>query len=153
MVWVYLALFAGVGGWLSLIDLRTHTLPDRITLPATVGSVTLSAMHSFVSWDASPILRNLGGMLLMFCVFYLIAWASRGSLGGGDVKFAGFLGGVVGVVTAPWWALGAAGLSFIIGGVTSVLAMLIWRKPADTKIAFGPSMFVASACILLCAIG
>lgn len=153
MTWVYLALFVGFGGWLSAIDVRTHTLPNRIVYPATVTSTSLALFHSLFGWDPSPLIRHVAGAALMFGVFYCIAWVSRGALGGGDVKFAAFLGGLVSVLSSPWWVFVAAAASFVIGGMVSLGVMFIGRQSAETKIAFGPSMFVATACVLFWAIG
>lgn len=76
-----------------------------------------------------------------FFVIYLIY--PRG-MGGGDVRFALLLGAFVGYLGAPGLVLAAMFLSFLSGGLISIVALLSGGN-RKTQIPFGPSLALGSA--------
>jgi len=131
----------GVGVWLTVLDVSTHRLPDRIVLPALAGALLLALAGALFSTMGGRLRGALWGMLLL-CGFYAVLRAlSRGGMGGGDVKLAALLGLVLG--WHGWSALvvGAAA-AFVLGAGHALALLLLRRATRSTHIAFGPWMIV-----------
>jgi leader peptidase (prepilin peptidase)/N-methyltransferase len=116
------------------IDLEHRLIPDRITLPGIAVGLVLSGLRGG-PWE-------LGGALVAAvgagAVLLLIAVASRGGMGGGDVKLAAMMGAFLG------WPLIAVGLfvGVIIGGVVAVALLAAGLKGRKDHIPFGPALAV-----------
>ena len=130
-------IFAAALLWLSFLDLRDGMLYDCITLPfAALGLIFSMAGVGSVT-DAM-----IGGTLCGV-LFYGLYIAARGGLGGGDVKLAGILGGVLGYLS--WANLGWASLmTFLAGGLVSLALVLFTKARGSTRIAFGPFMLLGA---------
>lgn len=113
----------------TFIDLETLLIPDRITLPGIVVGLAMQLYPSI-----RGLLGGLLGCLLAGGIFYLIALASRGGMGGGDVKLAAMLGAFLG------WQLVLVAIfaGVLAGGVTGVLLLLLGRKGRKDPVPFGP---------------
>lgn len=124
---------------LALIDLDTHTLPNKIVLPAYIvgGVVLLSA--SVLSGDWGALLRAVIGMAAMFIAYLLMALAYPGGMGLGDVKLAGVLG-----LYLAWIGWGAllvgAFAAFVLGGLFSIVLLALRKVNRKSGIPFGPWM-------------
>ena len=125
-----MGIFGGIiyGLWaaaLSWWDIRERRLPDALTIPAGVLSVT------FATW---------GG--LTWPLLYLLVALFGAGIGGGDIKLALPLGMLVGATAGPLAAIiacgGAAVLTLIASGI------------ARTKggVPHGPSMLVAAGLVI-----
>jgi leader peptidase (prepilin peptidase)/N-methyltransferase len=114
-----LALIIAVG-----TDLSHQEIPDQVSLgtSALLGIIALVTL----SWG------NLIGGVLLFCLLLLIAMASRGGMGGGDIKLA------LGIGLALGWKLGLVTLAvaFLAGGLLAVVLMI--RGKRGKAIPFGP---------------
>jgi leader peptidase (prepilin peptidase)/N-methyltransferase len=133
---------------LAVVDVRTHRLPDALTLPAYPLLGTLLVAASLVGDGALAALgRAVAGALGAFAGYYLLAALGRGALGFGDVKLAGVLGMVLG-----WagWASLAAGvlLGFVFGGMTALLLLAARRVTRRTRVPFGPFMLAGALAAL-----
>ena len=102
------AFFVAVLIVLSVIDVRTRRLPNRIVLPAALAVL---AAHIAVAPDRA--LEWVAAALGAFALLLVAALAYPGGLGMGDVKLALLLGAALG------WAVGAA---IVIGFVAAGLA-------------------------------
>jgi leader peptidase (prepilin peptidase)/N-methyltransferase len=106
-----LAFFAAVLVVLSVIDLRTRTLPNRIVLPAAAvvlaAQIAVSPGHWY-EW----ILGALGA----FSFLLVAALISPKGMGMGDVKLALLLGAALGWAVAPalFIGLSAAALAGLV---------------------------------------
>lgn len=114
-----LALVISVG-----TDLSHQEIPDQVSLGASaiLGLIALVTL----SWG------NLIGGVLLFGLLCLIAVASRGGMGGGDIKLA------LGIGLALSWKLGLVTLAvaFMVGGILAI-ALLIQGKRGKA-LPFGP---------------
>jgi leader peptidase (prepilin peptidase)/N-methyltransferase len=125
---------------LSIIDVRTRRLPNRIVLPA--AAVVLAA-HVAVAPD-----RALEWVVAAFGAFGLLlaaALAYPGGLGMGDVKLALLLGAALG------WAVGAAlVIGFAAAGLAGV-AMIIRSGWSARRAALplGPFLALGALAALL----
>jgi leader peptidase (prepilin peptidase)/N-methyltransferase len=113
----------------TFIDLEHLLIPDRITLPGIVVGL-LTALYPTPAAIGSAI----GGCLLAGGLFYLVALASRGGLGGGDVKLAAMIGAFLG------WrlALVAVFLAVLGGGIVGIGLLVAGLKGRKDAVPFGP---------------
>lgn len=138
--------FAAAAGLLAMlvavtaIDLRHQIIPDVITLPGIALGVAASLATGRVPWLDSLIGIAVGGGL-----FLVIILASRGGMGGGDMKLGAMLGAFLG------WKLGllAVLLGVFTGGMVAVALLLLGRKGRKEAIPFGPFLALGGAVTLL----
>lgn len=129
--------FAGLGAWLSWVDVRTHRLPTRpvLTGVAAFGLVVLA--HLAWQHDPAPAVRALVGALGLSLAFALVALAAPGSVGGGDVKLALLTGGIT--AWAGWASFTLALLAaFLLAGLLTAALLALRRARRTTRIPFGP---------------
>jgi leader peptidase (prepilin peptidase) / N-methyltransferase len=111
---------------LVILDLRTRTIPDRITLPGIGYALLISVLPAPPS-----VLESLLGAIVGGGGVLLVAIVTRGGMGGGDIKLMALLGAAFGwklalpVFEQP--LLIAFALSQLVGGVIA-LALLITRR-------------------------
>src|SRR5690554_2366398 len=124
---------------LTLIDLDTHKLPNRIVLPAYIVGIVLLAAASLLVADLDSLIRAGIGMAAMFVAYFLMALAYPGGMGFGDVKLAGVLG-----LFLAWLGWGqllvGAFAAFVLGGVFSIILLVLRRVGRKSGIPFGPWM-------------
>lgn len=128
-----------LGVALSAVDIAVRRLPDRLTLPAYPVLIALLGAAAALGHDGGALLRALlaGGALA--AVYLLLAVASPGQLGGGDVKLAGLVGLALGWLGWPAVLVGAA-LGFVLSAVVSLALLAARRISLRGSICFGPFM-------------
>ena len=122
---------------LAVVDLRHRRLPDVLTLPAypLLGTAVVAA--ALFGPGVGLALRALLAGLVFGCSHLLVHALSRRSLGAGDVKLSGAVGGVLGAVGWPAMFVGAA-----IAGVITVL-LAVWPGWRD-GVPHGPGLLGAA---------
>lgn len=119
-------------------DLLHREIPDEISL----GASALIFILSLISRNWASL---LGGVLL-FSLLFLIALASRGGMGGGDIKLSLAIGLALG------WRLGLVALfiAFFTGGILAVIMMFFRKTAGKAQVPFGPFLaFGAVAAMFL----
>ena len=111
------------------IDLDHQLIPDAISIPGIVVGLVASAATGRPGW-----LSSLIGILVGGGIFLLIIVASRGGMGGGDMKLGAMLGAFLG------WKLVLVGIlvAVLAGGVLAIAVLLTRRKGRKDAIPFGP---------------
>jgi leader peptidase (prepilin peptidase)/N-methyltransferase len=114
------------------IDLEHKIIPDRITFPGIAIGLALSGLLGGPWAVAEAAAAGLGAG----AVLLLIAVASRGGMGGGDVKLAAMMGAFLG------WPLIAVGLfvGVVVGGVAAIVLLASGLKGRKDHIPFGPAL-------------
>ena len=117
----------------SLIDLDYRIIPDRLLL-AGLPAAALLFFAPTSPGLVSLLIGGAGGFLFLLAIVLI----SRGGMGGGDVKLAGYLGLCLG------WKLLTVALffGFIFGGVVGVYLLIFRKKGRKDEVPFGP--FLAS---------
>lgn len=128
---------------LTLIDLDTHTLPNRIVLPAYIVLPLLLLAASAVSGDWAAALRGLIGLVVLGFVYLALALAVPGGMGLGDVKLAGVLGLVLAYLGWGPLAVGSFG-AFLLGGTFAIVLLVVRRAGRRSGIPFGPWMLAGA---------
>lgn len=134
--------FLVVGVRLSVIDGRTHRLPDRIVLPSYAAALLLGAAAG-AAGEWYRIGTMLGGAAALLAGFAVLHLVNRQGLGLGDVKLAGVLGLYLGFVGWPsvWWG---PFLAVLLGGGWSIALLLLRRATPASHIAFGPFLIAGT---------
>ena len=125
---------------LSIIDFKTHRLPNHLVGWFTSIEILIMGVTSWFTSDWTRLAAALGTAVITMFAYLLLYLASRGSLGMGDVKFAFPLGLCVGWYSANQWLL-AIFVSFLIAGVVAVIGLVAKRMTRKSRLAFGPYMF------------
>jgi leader peptidase (prepilin peptidase) / N-methyltransferase len=137
------------GVLLTVVDLRVHRLPDRVTLPSYPVLVALLGLAALADGSAERWLRALLAGLAAALVFGAL-WALPTGLGLGDVKTAGLLGLALG-----WfgWETVVEGflLGMILGGLGALTLLVTRRAARGDWIAYGPYLLAGALLAILLA--
>lgn len=132
---------ACVGVVLAAIDLVEQRLPGRLVLPSYGVLGGLLALDAAVTVRWGNLLTALAASLVVALAYLLVALASRGSLGSGDVKFDGLLGMAMG-----WqgWSAVVTGTAVAWLGAAAVLFALrcLGRRP--NAVPMGPFLLAGT---------
>jgi leader peptidase (prepilin peptidase)/N-methyltransferase len=110
--------FVVVGAWIAHIDIQEHRIPNRAVVPLAGGILVLSASAAIAEGAVALLARVLVGAIALGGFYAVLRAASRGALGGGDVKLAIPTGMIL--AWDGWIPLVAGGgLAFLIGGAWS----------------------------------
>ena len=133
-------IFSGFMVLITFIDLDHQIILDGNLLLLAVCGLALQLWTGAVGF-VSMLIGALGGGGLLF----LLAVVSKGGMGGGDVKFAFALGFWLG------WQGTLVGLflGFVLGGVVSLLLLLLGLRGRKDFIPFGPFIAVGAWVALL----
>jgi leader peptidase (prepilin peptidase) / N-methyltransferase len=111
------------------IDLDHQLIPDVISIPGIAVGLAVSTLTGRPGW-----LDSLVGVVIGGGIFLLIIVASRGGMGGGDMKLGAMLGAFLG------WklVLVAILIAILAGGVFAIVVLLLRRKGRKDAVPFGP---------------
>lgn len=133
----------GVGGWLVVVDARTHRLPNRIVLPTLAALLLLVVVDAVATGQPRPMTRALLGGLVLGGFYLTLRAISRDGMGGGDVKLAAVIGLLLGWHGWTALAIGAAS-AFVLGALYALVLIALHRADGRTRIAFGPWMIAGA---------
>ena len=143
-----LLVFAASSVVLSIVDLAEKRLPNTVIAPTLVAVVVLLLVGAFATGDWISLLWALGGGVVMFTVYFLLALISPSAMGMGDVKLAALVGVVLGWFGLTAWLIGLLA-AFVVGGVIAIIALALRRVTLRGSIPFGPSMLVGALAAVL----
>lgn len=123
---------------LTAIDLEHRLLPNRVVYPVFVGGWVGLTIAAVVNDDLSSLRNAAVGMLIFGGFFFVVAFVYPAGMGGGDVKLAFALGTFLGYLGGPGLVAVGMFLSFLLGGVVGVAAMMLSDAGRKTQIPFGP---------------
>jgi leader peptidase (prepilin peptidase)/N-methyltransferase len=127
--------FVAVTVTLTLTDLDTKLIPNRILFPGTAVGLVLLMVGAII--ENGPIVRPLTGGVVYFLLLLVLALIARGGFGFGDVKLAFLLG----LFTAyqSWDTLIVAMFAaFLLGGLVSAILVVFRIRSRKDSIPFGP---------------
>jgi leader peptidase (prepilin peptidase)/N-methyltransferase len=128
---------------LTVTDLDTQLIPNRILGPATiVGIVLLLAGHVIDPSAGSLLDASIGGAAY-FAVMFLLALIARGGLGFGDVKLAFLIGVFTGYLGLGYVTVSGI-CAFLLGGIVAALLLITRKSGRKDAIPFGPFMTTAA---------
>ncbi len=133
---------------LSVIDIRTHTLPNRYVLPAYPIVAALLLTAAIAAQAPGHAFRAAGGALAMAGLYWLLWAIYPAGMGFGDVKLAGVLGLFLGFLSWQHVVFGIAA-GFVAGGLWGMLLIVSRKGTAKTAIPFAPSMIAGTLATML----
>ena len=134
----------------SVIDLETGLIPDKLSIPGIVTGLILSTIHPALQgkivWTEGLLQSALGvltGGGVLFLTGLLGNWIfKKESMGGGDVKLLAMLGAFLGVKDTV--------LTFLLAPFAAMpLALYIKFIRKVETIPYGPFLALAGACLFL----
>jgi leader peptidase (prepilin peptidase)/N-methyltransferase len=139
--------FVAIGVALTMIDIDHKRLPDKIVLPAwlVISILLVIATIPHGNWD--DLARAGIGAAGLFAFYFLMALIYPAGMGFGDVKLSLILGGLLGYLSWPTFAVGAFG-GFFLGAIGGILLLATGRGNRKTAIPYGPYM-IAGALIAM----
>ena len=147
-----LMVFVIVGGQLSIIDLSSKKLPNRLVAICAAGILILQIAYCIVIGSISDLVQagiTTGKLLAAYVVLYLL---SRGQLGMGDVKFAIPVGLVIGWFYPQAWLVSLLA-TFLLAGIVAVFALVTRKLDRKSSIPLGPFMYLGSILTLFIGLG
>lgn len=144
---------------LFVIDIEHHLILNKIIYPCAVIALIISiflpyltispslaiAGHFFDFGWASGIVSSILGGVVGFAIFFVISLLTRGGMGEGDIKMVGLIGLVVGYPLVFVSIM----LAIIMGGVLSLLLIILKAKNRKQSIAFGPFLSIGAIATIL----
>lgn len=121
----------------AVIDYYHKIIPDTINI---FGLIFGLIFHAINFSNFSNLLQYIFGFLIGGGFLLLIAVLSKGAMGGGDIKLMAVLGFWLG-----WkFTLLILFLSFFLGGLISIILILLKIKGRKDTIPFGPFIVLAT---------
>jgi len=129
-----------------ITDFRDGLIPDKVILPALVIALALKLVFfsfpiSHIPYPIPQLVYDIGAGFGAGAFFYLLIVISKGKgIGGGDVKYAAFLGFALGtakVITALF-------LAFLTGAAFATILILVGKKRFGQTVPFGPFLSIGA---------
>ncbi|OIQ58214.1 type 4 prepilin-like protein leader peptide-processing enzyme [Moorella thermoacetica] len=124
----------------AFIDLDYYVIPDELVLTGLTGGVILDLAARDISISSAMIGAGAAGAF-----FLILSMASRGGVGGGDIKLAAVIGLFLGWPLTPLAILFAS----LIGGVTGLVLLLSRKKRPRDVLPFAPFLGAGTFVALL----
>lgn len=131
---IFYALISSTLIAITLIDLKDMIIPDSLVIAILLLSILHKITNYIIYKTSMNLLDSILGLLIAGGVFLAIVIISDGGMGGGDVTLIGALGFTIGVKAI----LLTIFLSFILGGIISILLLAAKLKTRKDPIPFGP---------------
>lgn len=149
----YLALFTVLVA-LSVIDVQTLRLPDRLVFPSVGAGLVLLAVVSLVDGSADQLASGVIGGVIYFAILLLAHVIYPPGMGFGDVKMAFLMGmflgwpvtGALEVFVLVMWAML---LGFGLGSVIGIGVLVV--RGRSTPYPFGPFLALGAVLVMLAA--
>lgn len=136
---VFYSLIVSILIIISFIDYHHQVIPDSLVVITLILSICYKITIFILCKTPFNLLNSILGLLIGGGLFLIIALASRGGMGGGDIKLISVLGFILGFKKTLLNIL----LSFIIGAVFSLFLLLLKKKGKKDAIPFGPFINIA----------
>lgn len=132
---VAFGLLACVGVAVAAVDVIERRLPGRIVVPSYVVLGGLLAFEAVGDERWQDLVTALAAAATLVVAYLVVALASDGGLGSGDVKFGGLLGMAMG-----WqgWPAVVTGTAIAWAGAAAVLIVLRCRGHRIDSLSMGP---------------
>lgn len=120
---------------ITISDLEKHKIPNAVLLPFfIIGLFERILISKTINWYFNPFL----GIIVGFGIMFLLAYFSKGGMGGGDIKLLA----VIGIFIGPLGALITLFLAAFLGLFYAIFSGAALKK--GTKIPFGPFLAIGA---------
>jgi leader peptidase (prepilin peptidase)/N-methyltransferase len=130
-----------------VIDLEHGLILNKVVYPGMVVALLLALLPQswLTQWTVTGVANAALGGGIGFAIFLLIAIASRGGMGWGDVKLAALIGLATGFPLVFFSIIMGA----ILGGIVAVALVIAKKRKRRETIPFGPFLALATMITLL----
>ena len=130
-----------------VIDLEHGLILNKVVYPGMVVALLLALLPQswLTQWTVTGVANAALGGGIGFAIFLLIAIASRGGMGWGDVKLAALIGLATGFPLVFFSIIMGA----ILGGIVAVALVIAKKRKRRETIPFGPFLALATMVTLL----
>jgi leader peptidase (prepilin peptidase)/N-methyltransferase len=136
---VFCALYTTIFVLIAVTDMERRLILNVVTIPAMALAIIGSFFTGHIGWKSAPAGWCVAGYVILMAIVLLGNWlVGPGAMGGGDVKLAAFIG----LVTGFPLVLEALLLGILIGGVVSLLLLLMRLRSLRDPIPYGPFLIV-----------
>ncbi len=120
----------------TAIDLAHQIIPDLVTLPGILVGFLANLVTGRIHW-----VDSLVGILAGSGIFLAVILASRGGMGGGDMKLGAMLGAFLG------WKVALIGflIAALAGGAFAVVLLATKIRGRKDPVPFGPFLALGGA--------
>lgn len=133
---------------LSAIDIQHHRLPNKVLGPASILAAVLFVGAAAVGGHWAGLEHAGIGAVAYGLPMLILGLAAPSAMGGGDVKFAPYLGFHLGWLGLRVVLAGGL-LGLVCGGLGGAAALLIGGKGMKDPIPFGPFMAMGALIAIL----
>jgi leader peptidase (prepilin peptidase)/N-methyltransferase len=133
---------------LSAIDMEHHRLPNKVLGPAAIAAAVLFVGAAAISGRWINLEHAALGAVFYGLPMLILGLAAPSAMGGGDVKFAPYLGFHLGWLGLRVVLAGGL-LGLLAGGLGGAAALLIGGKGMKDPIPFGPFMALGALAAML----
>jgi prepilin signal peptidase PulO-like enzyme (type II secretory pathway) len=129
-------------------DLEHGLILNKVVYPGMVVALLLALFLPqpwLTQWIVPGVANAAIGGGIGFVIFFLIAIASRGGMGWGDVKLAALIGLATGF---PLFFFSMI-IGAILGGIVAVALVIVRKRKFKETIPFGPFLALAAMVTLL----
>jgi leader peptidase (prepilin peptidase)/N-methyltransferase len=138
---------AATGVVLAIIDTLEHRLPSKLVLPSLAVLAALFTASAIIDAEGANLLRAAAASVAVAGFYLVLALASGGGLGAGDVKLGALLGLALG--WAGWQAvLAGVFLGWCFAGITWLVLRATGRRayflPAGPFLLLGAVVVVGA---------
>jgi len=142
-----LAFYACLFIIIFVIDLEHGLILNKVVYPGMVVALLLALLPQswLTQWTVTGVANAALGGGIGFAIFLLIAIASRGGMGWGDVKLAALIGLATGFPLVFFSIIMGA----ILGGIVAVALVIAKKRTRRETIPFGPFLALAAMITLL----
>jgi leader peptidase (prepilin peptidase)/N-methyltransferase len=131
---------------LAVIDLEQRLLPNRVVYPAFVIGWVALALAAWAEGSPERLADAALGAAIFGGMLFLVAFIYPAGMGGGDVKLAFVLGSFLGYAGGLGITLVGMFLSFLLGGLIGVVALIATGGNRKYQLPFGP--FLAGGSVI-----
>jgi len=131
-----------------VIDLEHGLILNKVLYPSMVVALLLALFLPqpwLTQWTVPGVANAAIGGGIGFVIFFVIAVASRGGMGWGDVKLAALIGLATGFPLVFFSMI----IGAILGGIVAVALVIAKRRKLKETIPFGPLLALATMVTLL----
>jgi leader peptidase (prepilin peptidase)/N-methyltransferase len=132
-----LFIFATLTLPLTVIDLKTHRLPNTLTLSGMIAGLLFATLNSISADNFHLLLHGVTYGFLAALFFLIIHFVSRGGMGIGDAKLA-LTAGLLLYASSGDVIIFGLFAAFLIGALWGIGLMIFAGAERKTAIPFGP---------------
>lgn len=131
---------------LSIIDIKTKLLPQRIIIPTFVAVLGIYVALAIIEGEPALLGWAAVGGVGCFALFYGLYVLNPRFMGGGDVRLVGLNGFIVG-----WFHIGFSWLAIVVALILAfpISLILLVFKGSRSEFPFGPYLIAGTAFFLI----